>query len=92
MPLPRHILEEMQVRRARDAERADGDRRRAMVLTALLCIGWCALGLFLIGWSFHTTDTLLGELAFSAGVGIGNGGVLFTLLEAYRRGERRGDW
>ncbi|HEX3158423.1 MAG TPA: hypothetical protein VHQ45_07880 [Gemmatimonadaceae bacterium] len=92
MPPPRHIIEEMQLRRTREAEGADRDRRRALMVTALICVAWSALGLFLVGWSLHTTDTLMGELAFTSGVGLGNGGILFTLLDAYRRGERRGDW
>ena len=41
-------------------------------------------------WSFHTSDETLGSVAFCGGLGIANGGVIFTLLAAYRREERRG--
>ena len=92
MPLPRHLLDQTAVARAREAEQADRDRRRDHVRTALACVGWCALGLLLLGWSVHTTDAGLGGIAFLAGLAAGNGGIVFTLLAAYRRGERRGDW
>ncbi len=92
MPLPRPLLEEMAARRCQERELAERDRRRDMVRTALACVGWCALGLFCIAWAFHTTDEAYGRVAFLAGIAIGNGGVIATLLSAYRRGERRGDW
>jgi hypothetical protein len=50
------------------------------------------LGLYLLGWSVHTTDDRYGWLAFYAGLILGNAGIVFTLLGAYRRGEQRGDW
>jgi hypothetical protein len=92
MPLPKHLLDEMSLRRAAAEEEADRLRNRDLVRSGLACIGWCALGLFLIMWSAHTTDLLYGRMAFFAGLGIGNGGIIFTLLAAWRRGERRGDW
>ncbi len=73
-------------------EQAERDKVKSLTLTAMACLGWCALGIFCLGWSMHTTDMMLGRAAFCAGVGIGNGGILFTLLHAYRKGERRGDW
>jgi hypothetical protein len=72
-----------------DAER---DRRRDLTLSALACLGWSALGIFCILWSAHTTSYTYGSIAFFSGVGVGNAGIIFTLLGAYRRGEKRGDW
>jgi hypothetical protein len=46
----------------------------------------------LIAWSAHTTDEVLGHAAFWGGLGLGNSGIIYTLLAAYRRGEKRGDW
>lgn len=92
MPLPKHLLEEMSVRRAASEEEANRVRTRELVRGALSCIAWCALGVFLILWSAHTTDMSLGRMAFWAGLGIGNGGIIFTLLSVWRRGEQRGDW
>jgi hypothetical protein len=43
-------------------------------------------------WSAHTTDVKAGWIAVWTGLLIGNGGVLFTLLRAFLRGERRGWW
>jgi len=40
--------------------------------------------IFFLAWSMHTSNQSYGEAAFWAGLGIGNGGVLFTGLAAYR--------
>jgi len=76
-----------------DAEAEAGRERRAdFIRSAIACIAWAAIGIYCLAWSVHTTDPTLGSAAFFAGIGLGNGGVIFTLLAAYRRGERRGDW
>jgi hypothetical protein len=92
MPQPRPGLEEIARKRARTELDAQRDRRRDMLVTALVCVGWCALSLYLIGWSFHTTDEERGQIAFLGGLIVGNGGIVWTLARAYVRGEQRGDW
>lgn len=92
MPLPRDVLEEMSVKRAAEVERANRDTVRAFVLAAVSCVGWCAAGLFLLMWSAHTNDVGYGRIAFYAGLVVGNGGIVFTLITAYSRAERRGHW
>jgi len=92
MPLPRHLLESMAERRREEAVQANRDKARDYVLTAVACFVWCAVGTFLIAWSAHTTDETLGHAAFWGGLGLGNTGIIYTLLAAYRRGEKRGDW
>ena len=93
MPLPRHMLESMAERRqGRERCRPTATRRGDYVLTALTCFVWCGIGTFLIAWSAHTTDETLGNMAFWGGLGVGNTGIIYTLLAAYRRGEKRGDW
>lgn len=92
MPLPAELLKQMATDR-RESELAAGkDRRRALVQTSLACLGWMALGLALIGWSMHTTNTRYAAVAFWTGLVLGNGGIIHALLAAYRQGERRGDW
>lgn len=71
-------------------ERDDHDRRRLFYRTALWCLGWSALGLFLVGWSMHTTDVGPAWIAFWGGLGLGNGGGLFTVVRAWRVAEHRG--
>jgi hypothetical protein len=88
----REVLDAMEARAARAHRDAERDRRRDLALTALACLGWSALGIVCILWSAHTTDFTLGTIAFYAGLGIGNCGMIFSLLGAYRRGEKRGDW
>jgi hypothetical protein len=92
MPLPSHITTEIGRKRAREHLLANRDTRRALAFTALLCLVWTALGLALVLYSFHVQEPTMGRLAFWGGLGVGNGGVVFTILEAYRRGEKRGDW
>jgi hypothetical protein len=92
MPIPQPSQDEMSARRADESERAGRDKARAIVQTALACVGWAAAGLFCLMWSAHTTDVKAGWIAVWTGLLIGNGGVLFTLLRAFLRGERRGWW
>ncbi|HEU4642544.1 MAG TPA: hypothetical protein VFS44_08825 [Gemmatimonadaceae bacterium] len=91
MPLPREILAELASKRAAERAAAERDRRRDLARTALECFGWAAAGILAILWSVHTTDPTAGRVAFYGGMGLGNGGILLSLLAAYRRGERRGD-
>lgn len=86
------ILDAMAARVAQAAEDADRERFRDLIRSALFCLCWAAAGLFCVAWSVHTTDLAYGRMAFFAGLGIGNGGIAFTLAAAYIRGERRGDW
>lgn len=88
----RGTLEEFVERNADAEAKADRERRNDWLAAAGGCIGWAAVGIYCVMWSFHTNDYALGRAAFFAGLGIANGGVIFTLLAAYRRGERRGDW
>lgn len=91
-PTTRELREEMELARARAEEQAHADTRRDLAWTAVRCLGWCFTGLLLMAWAFHTTDMTLGRIAFSSGIMIGNGGIIVSLLRAYLRGERRGDW
>jgi membrane associated rhomboid family serine protease len=92
MPLPRDMLEELGRKRLGESRLADRDKLRDLALTALRCWFWAVAGLACIAWSMHTTVMWLGRAAFWSGLAIGNSGIVFTLLGAYRRGERRGDW
>jgi uncharacterized membrane protein YcjF (UPF0283 family) len=92
MPIPLHIREELQRKRLEEHREAERDKRRDYVRTALACWAWCLFGVALIAWSFHSTNEDLARAAFWGGLGIGNAGMIFTLLSAYRRGEDRGDW
>ena len=92
MPLPKEVREELAARRESESHEAERDKWRDILRTSLQCFAWAAIGILLIGWSAHTTDLAYGKAAFFAGLGVGNGGIIFTLLGAYRRGERRGDW
>lgn len=51
---------------------------------------WLVVGLYLMFWSFHTTDTRYAGLAFWGGIGLGDAGMLFTLIRARYEAERCG--
>ena len=92
MPLPEDLREELALRYARAEEEANRVKVRDLARTALMCLFWCAAGLFLLSYSVHTTSMTYGRIAFWAGLGIGNGGIIHALATAYLRGEKRGDW
>ena len=91
-PSLRALREEIATRTREENEEAKRETRRDLLRSSLQATAWVALGLFLIAWAMHTTSEAYGRIAFYAGVAIGNGGWIFTMLGAYRRGERRGDW
>jgi hypothetical protein len=86
------LREEMARKRAAEHVEAERVKWRDLAFTAAQCLAWAAVGIFLLMWSVHTTDVKLGKAAFFAGLGVGNAGIIFSLLGAYRRGEERGDW
>lgn len=92
MPLPKEMLEELGRKRREESVLANRDKLHDLAFTALLCWLWALAGLACIAWSLHTTVLWLGRAAFWGGLAIGNAGIVFTLLGAYRRGEQRGDW
>lgn len=91
MPLPPDVYEEMIARHAA-AERVTARMRFwSRVRTVLWCWFWSLMGMFLVGWAFHTTNVYYGRISFWLGLAVGNGGVLFTLVAAWRAAELRGD-
>ena len=51
---------------------------------------WFVVGLYLLYWSFHTTDTRYAGLAFWGGIGLGDAGMVWSLIRARDDAERRG--
>lgn len=92
MPLPKALLEEMQRRRAEEAHVARGDTRRDLTITALACVASAAVGLALLAIAFHTSSYAVGRVFFIGGQIVGYAGISVSLVRAYLRGERRGDW
>jgi len=92
MPIPTETREELQRRRLAEHRQAERDKRWDYVCTALQCWGWCLAGIAMIAWSLHTTDERYARAVFWAGLGVGNAGMIFSILGLYRRGEARGDW
>ncbi len=91
MSLRQQLLEE--IGRQREAAEVETTRavRRTLVRCGVLCVAWMLVGLYLLGWSAHTSDEHYGRIAFYSGVIVGNAGILYSLLATYRRLEKRGD-
>jgi hypothetical protein len=51
---------------------------------------WFVVGLFLLFWSFRTTDSRYARLAFWGGIGLGDAGMLMALIRGRKEGERKG--
>jgi hypothetical protein len=51
---------------------------------------WFSIGLFLLGWSMHTTDSRYAGLAFWGGLILGDGGMILTLVRARHQAEKLG--
>jgi hypothetical protein len=67
------------------------DMLRTLAVGLVYWIGSLAVGLGLMGWSMHTTNTDRAGIAFWAGLVIGYSGLTLTLAWVYRRGQEQ-DW
>ena len=88
---PRHLtLDE----RALELEQFERARRVGMRYIYLRYgfeyVVWFIVGLYLLFWSFHTTDTRYAGLAFWGGIGLGDAGMLFALIRGRGEAERCG--
>ena len=88
----KRIYEELQAKRSAEHRAAERDRQWAMIRSGLMCLVWAFLGLVCYAFAFHTTDPGWGQIFRWGAYIITYGGVSYTLLRAYRRGEERGDW
>jgi fatty acid desaturase len=61
------------------------EERLATARTIGACFLWLVLGLYLLGLSVHLTDKRYAYTAFWAGLLVGNGGILFSLVMAWFR-------
>jgi hypothetical protein len=91
MPLPREIQEELERKRRAEHVQAERDAFWANVRTALMCVGWSAVGLACMGWGLHTSDAELGGIAWKGGMIIGYVGILVTVVRWYTKAKDRGD-
>ncbi len=90
MSLRRELYERQLREHEAAAVAAERERRRVLVLAVALCVLWTLLGLACMAWGLHTAHRARGELAFSAGLLVGNGGVLLTVFATYLWFDRRG--
>ena len=91
MPLPREMREEMERQRAAEHEQASRDAFWANIRTGLMCLGWSAAGLVVMGLGLHTTDEELGQVFWRGGMVLGYAGILLTMVRWYLKRQDRGD-
>ena len=92
MPTPRRDYEELIQRREAEHHRATSDTFRDLAKSCMQMVCWVLVGWIFIGFAVHTTNEIVGRILWWTGIGLWIPGVLFSLLAAYRRGEKRGDW
>lgn len=92
MPISLRYYKEL-VHSHEEAERlAQKDTRREWMRVLVQIFIWTSLGLFGIGLAFHAYDEGRGWVYWWAGAFVWVGGWCVTMLTAYLRGVRRGDW
>jgi hypothetical protein len=91
MPIPEDLRTLLQERRANEEREARIERRRALLGTLLRLALSVGAGMGLIGMSLHSGDEEIGKIWWWSGWLVWVGGVLATLLRAYRQAEQRGD-
>ena len=91
-PMPRKYQEELIAKHEEAHRSATRETGRDLIRTCFHLVFWVLFGWVFIGFSARTTDVGLGWVLYWAGFTVWIPGVLFSLLAAYRRGEKRGDW
>jgi hypothetical protein len=92
MPIDKKFYEEMQAKREAEHVHAERDRRWSFIRSGIACLIWAAAGLVCYAFAFHTTDAAMAQIYKWGAYLITYAGISFTLLRAYRAGEKRGDW
>jgi hypothetical protein len=92
MPIPRTSYDELIARSEAAHRAAQSDAVRDMLKTCGHMVFWVLAGWTFIGLAAHSTNETVGWILYWTGLAVWIPGVLFSLLAAYRRGEKRGDW
>ena len=72
-------------------ERAMRSQKKSLYLRfGFEYVVWFFVGLSLMYWSFRTTDSRYAGLFFFGGIGMGDAGMLLTLIRARKEAERCG--
>ena len=90
--MPKKYRDELIESHERAHSAARNETLRDLIKTCGHMLFWVLSGWVFIGLSAHTADPSLGWVFYWSGFTVWIPGVLFSLLAAYRRGEKRGDW
>jgi hypothetical protein len=80
--------------REREQASRESDRiyRRELVRVCVQMFGWTVAGLCVAAFAFRAHDRATGMIFLYGGMVVNWGGVLWSIVSAYLRGEARGDW
>jgi hypothetical protein len=92
VPISERYYKEIIERHAEAERRAQRDTRREWLRVLAQIFLWTTLGLFGIGLAFHAFDEDRGWVYWWAGAFVWVAGWCVTMITAYLRGVRRGDW
>ena len=92
MPIEPKLYRELIAKHEAAHKEAKSDTLRDLLMTCGHLAFWVLCGLALLGMALHSTDPSWAGIFWKAGHLVWIAGVLFSLLAAYRRGEKRGDW
>ena len=92
MAIHRKSYDEQIVRGLAEHHAAQRETYRDLLRTCGHMVFWVLVGWVCIGFAVHITNLAMGRALWWLGILLWIPGVLFSLLAAYRRGERRGDW
>lgn len=81
----------MERKRVDEHRLATRDAFWANVRAGLMCLGWSAAGMAVMGFGLHTTDAELGQVFWKGGMVLGYSGILFTLVRWHLKKRERGD-
>ena len=92
MPLPPEYQELLVKRRTEEEKAAKHETRVELAKTFGYIALWTVIGLAFIGLSWHVTDVGYGWIFWWSGALFWVAGVWVTVMAAYQRGVKRGDW
>lgn len=92
MAIHRKSYDEQIARSEAEHRAARGETYRDLAWTCGHMVFWVLAGWVCIGFAVRSTSLVFGKILWWLGITLWIPGVLFSLLAAYRRGEKRGDW
>jgi len=92
MPIPQRYRDQLLESHAAAEREAQHETRIDFARTVRDIVLWTVLGAALMGLAMSVSDESYGRVFWWLGHSVWFGGVTWSAVAAYHRGERRGDW